>query len=487
MKTLKKHSWIIAILVINLVLVLYPTINFSLPITQTDGLTYFGISETLAETGDFHAEIPDSLPVKGEEGTYVKEFLPVPTLYLAAFIKVFGAKAAMNGGALGLLFVLGNLFLFLLVSKLTNKKIALITTLFSIFNLRFYYLFWGGNWANVFAITLSLPTLYFFYKYLHDNKTSSFSWMVLFLMLTAGSHTVHYLFTVCLMIGMWFGVKVMKNVEIKLPKIEFNFAKPAKDTWKMARRSIAIIVVAFFATFVPFALAGTRTKWIAEWIDHLKAFDKVPEFWHYGFITDGPILVVLAAIALIYALYKQNWELLGLAVPSYIIVCLTKFLVPEDIWLSLFVYRFQAFHFIILALLTAYFVFSVIKEHPKLQKLLLTLLLISFLWQTSKVVALTGNIQSAITDAEYVAALEVKGEDFWLLKTEETDSSFRSHEWIMYYGDGHADNFSTELTEEALAHDYLIVQDIAALTEEDLNMLLNKTQVFTQDSVAIYQ
>ena len=223
MNFFKKNFWLLLILLVNLGIVLYPTLMTSLPITQTDGLTYYGISRTLAETGDFFAELPDYLPVKGEEGTFVNEFLPVPTLYLAAFIKIFGDQSAMNGAALGLLFVLANLFVYLLASRFVSKKAALIVTLFSVLNFRFYYLLFGGNWANVFAICLSLPALYYFLKFLEEKKSTSFLLASSFLLLTAGSHTVHFLFTVLLMFGLIFGVKVLKNTKLKLPEINFKF------------------------------------------------------------------------------------------------------------------------------------------------------------------------------------------------------------------------------------------------------------------------
>ncbi|MFH1299240.1 MAG: hypothetical protein ABII07_05455 [Patescibacteria group bacterium] len=461
----------------------------SLPITQTDGLTYYGIAETFAETGDFFAEIPDYLSVKWEEGVYINEFLPVPTLYLAAFIKFFGEKVAFNGGAIGLLFVFSNLYLYLLASKFVPKKAALLVTLFGILNFRFYYLLWGGNWANVFAMLFSVPAIYYFWNFLEKNRNRDFGLMVLFLFFAAGSHTVHYLFTVFLMSGMWFGVKVFKNTKIKLPEIKLKFGDPDKNWLKVGNRTLAISIIVFFATFVPFALAGARTKWVTEWIDYLMQMNKVPEFWHWGIISDGPILIVLAVLGVIYAFYKQNWGLLGIAIPSYVMICLTKFLVPDEIWLSLFVYRYQAFHFIILGLLAVYFVFDFIKTHPKSKKLLITLLILSMTWQTAKTGALMYKIEPAITEDELAAAeyLKETGEEFWLINNVNTWSSFRSYEWILAYGDGNKNNLSFEVDEKALEAPYILVQDISALTNSEQIMLEKRGMIWDQGTVAIYK
>lgn len=477
--------WLLVILLVNLAIVLYPTIATSLPITQTDGLTYFGISQTLAETGDFFAEIPDYLPVKGEEGVYVNEFLPVPILYMAAFIKIFGERIVMNGGALGLLFVLANLYLYLLVTRLTSKKVALIVTLFSVLNFRFYFLLWGGNWANVCGMMFGMPSLYYYLKFLEEKKITFIILSSLFLLLTAGSHTMHFLFVVFLMIGLWFGIKVLKNTEIKLPEIKFKFGPSDKKTLSTVIKTLVISAIVFLGTFIPFVLTGTRTKWVTEWIEYLKEFDKVPQFWHYGILADGPILLVFAVFGVIYAFYKQNWKLLSLAIPSYIIINLTNFLVPDEIWLSLFIYRFQAIHFIILALLTTYFIFSVIKSHPQLKKTLTTLVVLSLVWQATKMGALMSEIEPAITEDEKIAAeymAELNGE-FWLINNVDTFSSFRSYEWIFAYADGNVDNVTSTITERAQPYEYLMIQDIYTLGTEPIG----REKVFQQGSVAIYK
>lgn len=489
MSKTKEYLFLILILVLNAVIVFYPTFITALPVTQTDGLTYFGTSKLLAETGDFFAELQDYIPAKGDEATHINEFLPVPIVYMAGFIKLFGERIVINGGALGMLFVLANFYLYLLVKKLTgSKNIALVTTLFSAVNFRFYFLLFGGNWANACAMMLSVPTLYYYFEYLETNKKSSLLLVSCVLLLVAGSHTVQFLFTVFLMLGLWTSVKVLKNTKIKFPEIKLDLGPVQEKTAKTIIYTLAISIFAFLVTFIPFVLAGTRTSWVSEWINYLKAYDKVPEFWHYGFLTDGPVLIILGFLGLLYAIYKQNWKIVGIAVPSFIIINLTNFLVPDEIWLSLFVYRYQAFHFIILALLSAYFAFEVIKNTSKLKKLSVALITIGIIWQAGLVLVLIREVQPAITEDEFAAAEYLKSTDgnFWLVNNINTDSSFRSYEWIFAYADGDVNNAGKIITQNALNYDYIMVQDVNSLTKEDSDVLMTKAVVFSQGVVSIY-
>ena len=118
MGKIRQNILLILILAINLAVVLYPTFLTPLPVTQTDGLTYFETSKQLADTGDFFAELQDFIPAKGDEATHINEFLPAPIVYMAGFIKIFGERIVINGGALGILLVLANFYLYLLVNCL---------------------------------------------------------------------------------------------------------------------------------------------------------------------------------------------------------------------------------------------------------------------------------------------------------------------------------------------------------------------------------
>ncbi|EKD63235.1 MAG: hypothetical protein ACD_51C00315G0006 [uncultured bacterium] len=490
MGKIRQNILLILILAINLAVVLYPTFLTPLPVTQTDGLTYFETSKQLADTGDFFAELQDFIPAKGDEATHINEFLPAPIVYMAGFIKIFGERIVINGGALGILLVLANFYLYLLVKKLTgSRNIALITTLFNAINFRLYFLLFGGNWANVCAMAFSIPAIYYYLEYLEKNKKSSLILVSCSLILVAGSHTVQFLFTICLMIGLWIGIKVLKNARIKLPEIKFDLGVLGEKTISTIIYTILISVVAFMATFIPFVLAGTRTYWVSEWIDYLKFYDKVPQFWHYGIITDGPVLIILGFAGFIYAFYKQNWKILGLAIPSFIIVNLTNFLVPDEIWLSLFVYRYQAFHFIILTILTAYLAFEMMKSVPKLKKICFAILTVGVLWQAALLGLLVAEIEPAITQDELASAqyLNDLGADFWLVNNISGASSFRSYEWILAYGDGNKENVSTSITEELFDHDYLMIQDGTVLSQDEIKMLEGIDSVFEQGVVSIYK
>jgi len=291
------------------------------------------------------------------------------------------------------------------------------------------------------------------------------------------------------MIGLWIGIKVLKNARIKLPEIKFDLGVLGEKTISTIIYTILISVVAFMATFIPFVLAGTRTYWVSEWIDYLKFYDKVPQFWHYGIITDGPVLIILGFAGFIYAFYKQNWKILGLAIPSFIIVNLTNFLVPDEIWLSLFVYRYQAFHFIILTILTAYLAFEMMKSVPKLKKICFAILTVGVLWQAALLGLLVAEIEPAITQDELASAqyLNDLGADFWLVNNISGASSFRSYEWILAYGDGNKENVSTSITEELFDHDYLMIQDGTVLSQDEIKMLEGIDSVFEQGVVSIYK
>lgn len=489
MLKIKQNIWILLILAINLALVLYPTFLTSLPVTQTDGLTYFGTSKLLADTGDFFAELQDFIPAKGDEATHINEFLPVPIVYMAAFIRLFGERIVINGGALGLLFMLSNLYLYFFIKKLTSKKVALIATLLSVLNFRFYFLLWGGNWANVCAMMLSIPALYYYLEYLEDNKKSSLLFATCGLLLTAGSHTVQFLFLICVMIGLWFGIKVLKNTKIKFAEVKFDFGATEEKTITTIVYTLLISVTAFVLTFIPFVLAGTRTSWVTEWINYLKTYNKVPEFWHYGFLTDGPVLIILGLAGLLYAIYKQNWKLAGLAIPSFVIINLTNFLVPNEIWLSLFVSRYQAMHFVILAILTSYFVFEVIEHTSKLKKIFIILLIIGILWQVILLGLFVHEVEPAITADELAAAQYMNNLDanFWLLNNVNGDSSFKSYEWILAYGNGEKNNVSQVITEKWLEYDYLIIQDETIISEEEKDILSGAEKVFERGVVSVYK
>lgn len=490
MKFIKKHIWLILVLVLNLGIILYPVFLTGLPITQTDGLTYFMTSKYLAETGDFFAELPDYIPAKGDEATYINEFLPVPIIYLALMIKITGERFVLNGGALGLLFVFSNIYLYLFAEKLTNNKTAaLATTLLSAISFRFYYLFWGGNWANVCAMILSMPALYYALDYLRHNKIKDMILMSVFLLLTAGSHTVHFLFTALLTAALFIGVKVLKNTGLELPEIKLKIGSLADKTLKSAGVIFLVVLAAFLLTFIPFALAGTRTYWVSEWINYMLTFDKVPNFWHYGAIADCPIIIILGALGLVYAIYKQKWEIATLGIMSFVIVNMTKFLVPDDVWLSLFIYRYQAFHFIVLALLGSHFAFEISSKEPKLKELMIALITLAVLSHTAKTGYLMYKIEPAITKDEYAAAeyMQEANEDFWLINNIETNSSFRSCEWILAYGDGNKTKTSKEINESALKEPYIIIQDAEALSEEEWALIKDYQNVAEFAPVIIFK
>ena len=312
---------------------------------------------------------------------------------------------------------------------------------------------------------------------------------MLFLLLTAGSHTMHFLFILTLMVGLWFGVEVMRNTKIKMPEIKFDFKKPNKGTCKILLFTLGAAIVSFFVTFIPFVLAGSRTYWITEWINYLKHFDKVPQFWHYGVLADGPIIIAIGIAGLLYAIYKQNWKILGLAIPSFMIANLTKFLVPDEIWLSLFVYRYQAFQFIILSILAIYLVLEILKSHKNLKKALTALIVLSLTWQAVKMGAIIHEIEPAITEdelavAQYMAEVE---EDFWLITNIDTYSSFRSYEWILAYANGNGRNISGEVIETALEYPYLIVQDANLLSADEQYLLSSREVVFDSGVISIYK
>ena len=490
MKFIKKHIWLILVIALNFAVVLYPVVLTSLPITQTDGLTYFMTSKYLAETGDFFAELPDYIPAKGDEATHINEFLPVPIVYMALMIKITGERFVLNGGALGLLFVLSNIYLYLFAEKLTNNKAAaLVTTLLSAISFRFYYLFWGGNWANVCAMILSVPALYYALDYLRGNKIKDLILMSVFLLLTAGSHTVHFLFTALLIAALFIGVKVLKNTELKLPEIKLKVGSLAEKTLKSGVAIFLIVSAAFLVTFIPFALAGTRTYWVSEWINYMLALDKVPNFWHYGAIADCSIIIILGMLELIYAIYKQKWEIATLGIMSFVIVNITNFLVPDDVWLSLFIYRYQAFHFIVLALLSSYFAFEISSKEPKLRKLMIALMTLAVLSHVAKTGYVMYKIEPAITEDEYSAVeyMQETGEGFWLINNIETDSSFRSYEWILAYGDSDKTKRSEEINTSALAEPYIIVQDTEALSSDELTLIKDYEEVAEFGTVTIFK
>jgi hypothetical protein len=163
--------------------------------------------------------------------------------------------------------------------------------------------------------------------------------------------------------------------------------------------------------------------------------------------------------------------------------------VPDKIWLSLFVYRYQAFHFIILAILSVYFVYEVIRYAPKLKKTLTILLAIGVLWQAMLMGLLIHEIEPAITTDELAAAqyMNELDADFWLLNNIDGSSSFKSYEWILAYGDGDQNGVGQVVTEASTKHDYVMIQDETMLSEEEQQILSESEKVFEQGIVSIYK
>ena len=96
-------------------------------------------------------------------------------------------------------------------------------------------------------------------------------------------------------------------------------------------------------------------------------------------------------------------------------------------------------------------------------------------------------IEPAITQDELLAAQFLVEKDFQLINNVDTYSSFRSHEWILYYANGNRDNTHNTLSESDLNHEYLMIQDASILSDEEKKLLNNKTPVLTQGVVAIYK
>ncbi len=485
---MKNSNWaLVIILVINAVLALYPAFVFNAPVTQTDGATYYALARTYAE-GGISAENP-AYNKPGSLEQHVSDYPPFAVVTFGLLLKYVGHDVFwINGAYTAVFFLLSTFFVYLLFFELTkDRNVALLGSLFSALNFRAYFSHLTGHYPYFVSFCLIAPSLYFTLKYFRTGRNSYLCGALALTVLTYLTYTPIAAFLTLLEIGLVIGISAKEKVQLKLPKIEAVW-KEKKDLFgKSSLFLLPMLILAAVLTKLYLFAASGRQGFLSSIIAALlKMGDGYPKAWGYFLVVDGPFIVTLAAIGLLYLLWKQEWDIISLFVAASVIVAVNLFVIPVGVFARYFVYRFYPFFFILLALPASVMIVNGLKN--KHTRFLFSLILIfTLLFQVGELGFLYGKLEPAITQDEMqVAQFLAKDPSIPItyVKNYKGDSSFRDFKWLLVYSK--LNNFVLEQEmPETITTRYILIQDYSALDPAAKQKIANYKPVFSSGTVVI--
>lgn len=482
----KENKWLlIVILLINAVLALYPAIRFDLPVTQTDGATYYTFSRLFVENG-----INSENPTYNQIGALEKRISEYPPLVIVVFgslIKYFGNDLFwVNGGYGAIFFLIATVFVYLLFKELNgNYWIGLFGALFSIFNVRAYYTLFAGQTPFFTAVCLTFPALFFTLKYFRENKIYHLVTAIIISALTYLSYTPQAFFLTILQIGLAVGFCLKQKLKLDLPKIKIVWLYKDLNK-KMLYFFVPLFILAGILTKIYLFATSGRQGFVQQILSGLMTSGYgYQAVWGYILIMDNPIIVTLAIAGLFYLLYKQEWEILALVLAGLSIVLINIFAIP-DVFAKYFFYRFYVTFFVLILIPTSIiFVNGLKNRHTRV--FFVVLLILSLLIQIAGIGFFYSKIGPAISADERDAALflaQNPSASVLYVNNVPEEGLFRASKWIFVYA--RSENFDTsDKIPEKINQKYIFIADYSKLSVGETEKTDLLKTVFSSGNVVI--
>lgn len=212
-----KRNWVIILLMIAAFLLSsWPSFVFKLPITQTDGVFHYVSAKTYAETGTLNADIP-KYGLSSALETNINQQPPFVVLSLGMLLKYFGNDFFfINGFYCSIFFVIAILFIYLFTKDMFGKNVALLSSSFSILNIRAYYTSFVGLYPAFVSFCLSFPSIYFTYLYIKNKRINYFVLGIFFNALVCLTYIQQAFFVIIIELFMLFGFLLHNRFKFKL-------------------------------------------------------------------------------------------------------------------------------------------------------------------------------------------------------------------------------------------------------------------------------
>ncbi len=463
-------QWAGVIIVLNLLLLLYPALRFTLPVSQFDGGYYYTIAQTWAAQG-FGARLPSHAQSAIER---VSDYPVLVPLLLRLFLWLPMAFV-VNGGVIAFIVLLGNWYFFLLARKLHGERAGLVALVLAALSVRVYYQLWAGIWPYLVGASLGWGALWHFTQYVDGResvwKTALFSVGVFLTNAFPG------LFFLLLMKGYWMG----RGKKTGPDAISFG---PLPDA--RGRKALMWLFALFALLTAPFALVKSKAGWFGEYASALLAGTPqgYPPVWRYVFLMDNALVVLAAVVGLYLLLRSRQHKSASLTLTGVAIVLLSYIAVPRGIWFGHFFLNFYSTLSYLLALpagaLLAAWAWPAGKatgraagrgkplRNPDGIRYLTLTVLVSLLM----VSAFASMVLPAVTAEERDAALkmrEVPGRTFYYQNIDQ--HGFRSTNWVYVYAGADDYSYGNDLAVDLSDYHNVFVFDKNALSPADAELL----------------
>jgi hypothetical protein len=461
-----------------LVIVLVPAFFYSLPVTQTDGATHYSNAKTFDESG-LDTPIPKYNKI-GVIENRLSEYPPLAPILLGIMLKLGNDTFMINGGFMLPFLALMLVCFYLLVKELAGGRVAVIALAFAALNVRAFYDIFVGLYPSFIALSFATAALYFFARYLKGNEkyltvTTAFTFA------TAFTYPVHAAYLILMEIFLWAGIIIERRVNLNFKLTITKKPIHPKPILKIVVPSAIILAAALTIISTPL-----HSSWISQWFSGLSSScNGYPCAWNYFLVTDGPLFLLLAAAGAVYLLLSKKWAMFGLFSSGFLLI----FLVPptaagNESAILIYVYRFYTMFYLLMAIPAAILTERIISSEYR--KIGLALLAICLAIQIAKAGYFMSQVQPAITQDEYDAAIMLSSHaDARILYVNNLseDNNFRAFKWIVVFAK--SDNYNVSGKAES-GYQYVFVSDVSKLSDGEKAILTGRPIVFESGVTKVY-
>ncbi|MDP2750789.1 MAG: hypothetical protein Q8O89_08215 [Nanoarchaeota archaeon] len=493
-KGIIENKFLILILLITFIITSYPSFKYKLPVVQTDGASYYGYAKVYAETNNFDALNP-AWNMWGSLEQKVSDYPPLFTILLGNLLKITNKDIFLiNGFLLSFFFLLAIVYVYLITLELTknfenNKKIALLSAIFIALNVRAYFHIFSGQFTLFISACLAFPAIYYTIKYCNEKMNIQLVASFIFVLLAGLTYMQQVLYILILQFAYVLGHIAKRKVKIEFPKIDIKFKFDKSDTKKIAIIIFPTVII-FTIIFLTYGINSNRSGFLSTIISSL--FDNnvagFQAIWAKFFITDGPILFTMALIGLIYLIYTQEWNILGIILGgSLIVISGSLFFVGEPM-IKMLVYKFY-FTFSVLMAISASIIFVKLLSVKNLKNLFKFILILCLIIEITKVGFFYSQIGEAITLEEYQASLSIKdqNENMLFIFSDEADQGFKCFKWILVFSRSEKYDALKTLPENLSKYKTLFIIDKNKINLTRIEELSIFRKTFEGNNVIIYQ
>ncbi|MFH0832247.1 MAG: hypothetical protein V1900_00800 [Candidatus Aenigmatarchaeota archaeon] len=480
---------VLLLLAINAVLVLIPAIVFNLPIVQTDGASHYVYAKVYSETFSLDSENPEYNRM-GSVEKKLSDYPPFVTIVFGSIIKMFGNDIFLINGGFGLaFFLLASIFMYIFIKDITkNNTVAIIGLAFFILNIRAYYTLFTGIYPAFVSFCLSIPALYFSYKFFLSGNNRNLVLSLLFTCMTVFAYTIQGLYLIFLEIMLWFGIKLEEKLSVHFPKINARIKRISLSDFKNAIYLLIPTALFLFFVIISFTLKGTtRETWLSGWFSGLMSTCTGYQcVWKHFFIVEG-LIALFAIFGSIYLFYKKDWKIITLLLGGFLIVISGSIFIEGEPTILVYIYRFYTTFSALLVIPASVFIYKIISM-KEVRNIGIVFLALCIFIQLAILGYFYLNIGPAITQGEYDAASFLSGHtksNILYVNNEVDEGTFRSFKWVVVFAKSEKYSVS-ESVGNLTGFDYVFVQDKDKLSADEKNKLGNNI-AFNSGNAQVYK